>query len=522
MAIVDRWRALIGQLEEVTDVDWRDPTWWGFAGGAMVLDALAGRGGDAHPHQHLYLGANGGPRSDNYMGRDARAPVDAADAIAVAVIRARAALAAIRDLDGTLPEQPLDRVLAWERGWLRPRRAGQTERVVAFATPRGAFVADLSPDTEAAVATALGVVLVGRDEQMPPVALRRIDPRAADPTTAAVAVGVGLHGLHLVQHLHRTTWTRGGGPWLGVGDAPPLEAVTTCHVIVDGYGHARVTSEILARVGGDRGRLIAAARLGLGGATLPVPKLAAPAGAEPLSFAGRDVGEVGGFVEQSYAYGRAIERTFRAHWSATERRTVHRSPTFQVPIAPGARTDRERRKHRVVHGLLALAMRDGGFESLDEFRARLRPFLERELEAGGILPRLSLGAARAPLPMALRRRLLQSRTRARRGIAPFEVLAGRGRFSSMKFAAGEQPPAPLYAVSSPTLLATPEDPLGAVVLSLIHHADGVTATAAGTGVVGSNEGAAAFLDTWCEELDIVRAHGRRERSSTPASGLRGD
>ena len=109
----------------------------------------------------MYLCANGGPRSDNYMGRDATPPADAADAIALAVIRARAALAAIRDLDGTLPEQPLDRVLAWEQGWLRPRCIPQSDRAVAFATPRGSFVADLSPDTEEAIATALGVVLAG-------------------------------------------------------------------------------------------------------------------------------------------------------------------------------------------------------------------------------------------------------------------------------------------------------------------------------------------------------------------------
>jgi hypothetical protein len=104
---------------------------------------------------------------------------------------------------------------------------------------------------------------------------------------------------------------------------------------------------------------------------------------------------------------------------------------------------------------------------------------------------------------------------------PYEVITGRGRFSSMRFPRGERPAAPLYAVSSPTLLVTPDDPLGAVVLSLIHHDDVVTATAAGTGVVGTDDTAAAFLDTWCEEIAIVRDHDQ-QRSGSSANRLRGD
>jgi hypothetical protein len=522
MEVRDRWRGLREQLDELTDVDWRDPSWWGFAGGALALRILADRGAqrDRDRDRHLYLAANGGPRSDNYMGRDAKPPDDAAHAIAQAVTRGTAALETLAALDGTLPDQPLRVALADEAGWLRRRAVDGIDRRVAFVLPSGCYTGELTPDTEAAVATALGAILAGRDAA--PVALRRIDPESREPTPAAVAVAVGIHAVHLIQHAHRRAWTAGGGPWLGVGDAPPIEAVTTCHVVVDGYGHARVTSEIFDRVRRDPGALIAAARLGLGGVPAPVPRLPAPAGAAPLSFAGRALSaDIGGFPEQSYAFGRALERTFRAHLPDAARKQASHSPTFQVPVAPGDPGDAERRKRRVVHALVALQMSRGAFEPFADYRARLRPLLTRELAADGLLPQLSLGIARSPLPLRVRRWLLQSRHRTHKRMPPYEVITGRGRFSSMRFPRGERPAAPLYAVSSPTLLVTPDDPLGAVVLSLIHHNDGVTATAAGTGVVGTDDTAAAFLDTWCEEIAIVRDHDQ-QRSGSSANRLRGD
>jgi hypothetical protein len=511
-----RWRALRRQLDEIADVDWRDPAWLAFAGGALALDAIGGRG-----DPHLYLGANGGPRSDNHMGRDAAAPADAADAVARAVARARAALDAIAALDGTLPEQPLRRALADRGGWLA--RVPASARAVAFATPAGCYLAELTPQTEDAVAAALGIVLAGRDRE--PVALARIDAGAAEPALAAVAVAVGTVSIHMAQHVHRLAWTRGGGPWLGIADAPPIAAVSTCHVVVDGYGHARVTDAVLAASTADRSRLLAAARLGLAGAEPPVPRLAPPRGAEALSFAARSLAHADGFAAQAYAYGRALARTFRAHWSEAERRAARRSPTFQVPIAPGAPDDPDRRKRRVVHALLALHADGGEIEPFARFRARLRPIVAREMAGEGILPRLAHGAAGAPLPLAWRRRLLRSRHRSHARMAPFEVLSGRGRFSSMRFPDGERPAAPLYAASSPTLLVTPEDPLGAVVLTLIHHDAGLTATAAGSGVAGTDDAVAAFLDTWCEELAIIRAHEQDEqarRAGPAAERVRGD
>ncbi len=521
MSVASRFRHLRDQLGELAAVDWRDPTWWGFAAVAVAADVAADSGRATEENLHRYLSANGGPRSDNYMGRDAAPPADLATAIAHAVLRARAALDAVAALDGTLPEQPTQRVLAWRDGWLE-REPAPAEPRAAFATPRGAFVATLSADNLEAVATALGAAIAGRTET--PRALTRVDPASSVPTDAVVAAAIGLQPLAYAQHVHRATWTAGGGPWLGVGFAPPIEVVTTCHVVVDGYGHGLVTRRILdAAPAVPLSRLVAAAKLGLGGTGAAVERLATPATAEPLSFAGRVIdGSVGRFPELSYAYGRAIERTFCAHLSPAQRRAAKFSPTFQVPVAPGRPGDPDRRTHRVVHGLLAVRMSDGEFEPYEEYAARLRAFVTRETASRGVISRLQLGTASVPMPLRLRRYLLQSRHRTHDKLPQFEVLAGRGRFSSMKFPPDELVPPPLYAVSSPTLLTTPDDPLGAVVLTLMHHADGCTATASGTGAVGSDQGASAFLDTWLDELAIVRSHGAKDGSGSAAARVRGN
>jgi hypothetical protein len=520
MSLFDRGRQVIDQLASLTEVDWRRPDWWGFAAGALVLDHVARSALGREDKRHLYLSANGGPRADNYMGRPSPPSPRLHQAVARAVVRARAAVEAIAHLDGSLPEQPLAVVLTWERGWLWRRPVAG--RRVAFVTAAGTYLADLQRDSDEAVATALGAVLAARPGTPWPRALHPVDPLAVQPTPAAVAVTVGGGPLHFVQHLHRTAWTAGAGPWLGVGEAAPLEAVTTCHVVVDGYGHAQLSREIFARVDArDLAPLCAAARLGLGGDGGALPAVAPPAGASALSFAGELLADgAGNFAQQSYAFGRALDRVFRAHLFPAQRCRFGFSPSFQVPVAPGAPSDPQRRKRRVTHGLLALRQPGGVPESLAEFQLRLPEFLRRELAADSLLPQLALGAASAPLPLRWRRWLLQSRHRSHARVPAYEVLAGRGRFSSMKFPPGERPLPRLYAVSSPTLLVTPDDPLGAVVLTLIHHDQGCTATASGTGLVGSDPGAARFLAIWREELAIVRAHDTQERSGSAAERVR--
>src|SRR5262249_50433697 len=141
-----------------------------------------------------------------------------------------------------LPDQPLLRALAWRDGWLTrvPLPAGPAR--VAFATPRGAALADLAAPDEA-LAAALGAVCAGRPPRPP---LAPIHPAGRAPRPAAIAVALAPEELATARHLHRRAWTAGGGPWLGLGQTAALELVTTCHLAVDGYGHGRVASLIFA------------------------------------------------------------------------------------------------------------------------------------------------------------------------------------------------------------------------------------------------------------------------------------
>lgn len=488
------WRALKNQFDEVADVPWWHPAWLGLVGGIAALEAL-GRGDADDDGQYLYLAANGGPAADNFMGREAAAPVDIAEAAVAAALRARAVVDAVAEVDGALPGQPLTRLLAWRGGWLE--RAGVSSRAVALVAADRAARVDVETATDDQLVAGAIALALGRE--LPP-GFASIERESVEPVDAIAAVAVGPTTIECAQHVHRNAWTRGGGPWLGVGDAPPLWVATTCHVAVDGFGHALVTDAIGRRLDAVppdvRSRLLAVARNAPGAHAAP-PALEPPPGALHLGFAGRYVaGGVGRFAHQAYAFARALDAVY------SDASGPSHTPTFHVPVAPGRLGADDRRRRRVVHALLAARRRDGAIESFDEFAARLAPFIEREVAGLGALPRISRAAANAPLPLEVRRRLLVSKHRSRRSAPPFEVLSGRGRFSSMRFPRGERPASPLYAVSTPTLQATDEDPRGAVVLTLIHHENGCSVTSSGTGRMAGT-GARDFLDRWLEELERI-------------------
>src|SRR5690606_9486055 len=92
--------------------------------------ARSGRDPDAD-----YLSSDGGPRSDTFMAT-ASAGIDAAAAVAGAVVMARSAWDALVALDTTLPGQPLLQQLAARSSGIRRCALGQSRRVV-FATPVG-------------------------------------------------------------------------------------------------------------------------------------------------------------------------------------------------------------------------------------------------------------------------------------------------------------------------------------------------------------------------------------------------
>jgi len=150
-------------------------------------------------------------------------------------------------------------------------------------------------------------------------------------------------------------------------------------------------------------------------------------------------------------------------------------------------------------------MRDGAFEPFEEFRARLRPALERDMAGEGLLTRLLQFTLRTPMPDRLRRWALAARALPSAWLPPVAVLGGRGRLSSIRFSAEHAPRGPLIAVSAPALGAARRDPAGGAVLTLIHHREGVTATVAGSGWAGDVDGARRLLDTWRDRLAEVQA-----------------
>ena len=493
-------RELGALAAEVADFDWRHPAWLALVAGTALFEAAARAVGPRTTNGELYatyLSANGGPRTDTFMARaSGRKREDPAEVIAAAVQSARVATAAVATLAAELPDQPLLRVLAWEDGWLTRAPLPDGSARVAFVTPRGAWLADLAAGDEA-LAAALGAACAGRPETAPLVA---VDATARTPTPAAIAIALAPEPIAVARHLHRRAWTAAGGPWLGIGRTGELDLVTTCHLVVDGFGHGRVASLVFAAPTDPPAALVAAARRSLGPAS-SFDSLPPLRDAQPIGFAATvlDGGPVV-FPRVAYAFGRAIERIFRGHLEPAARRAARFSPTFQVPLVPGDRSDADRRRRRLLFGLLALRMEDGRFEGFEEFRARLEALLPREAAAEGLLSRVLFATSNAPLPSAWRRRLLASRGEPHPLLPPVEVLAGRGQLSLIRFDDGEAPPGPLYAASAPALV----DALGGCVLTLIPSAGLCAASVCGTGRAGTPTGANDVLEIFAGELATLR------------------
>src|SRR5262249_6271865 len=119
-----------------------------------------------------------------------------------------------------------------------------------------------------------------------------------------------------------------------------------------------------------------------------------------------------------------------------------------------------------------------------------------------------------------RRRLLASRRAPHPLLPPVEALAGRGSLALIRYPDGMPPP--LYAASAPPLF----DAVGGVVLTLIPHASGVAASAAGSGPAATAAGPRAVLELLVDELARGwRPHAarrlRRPASGAPRRGARG-
>ena len=466
--MIRRWLSrAAGLRDELAAVAGDDPRWWLLVGGAAIAEV--------HPPRPGYVASDAEPGTDTFLGYRAAA---AADPLRDAIDRARAARSALRELDGTLPDQPL-----------------------AVTIGRGALAgAIVEPSALEAAAFAIGphCVVAGLDDptllhQLAAAARGTAPPRWRG-ATPFVCVSIGDDPLDVARHGHRRAWRDGRGPWLGLGRAGELATVSTCHLVIDGYGHACLTGRIHALAEA------AAAERAARGAWQPagnalhphparpahgaLPPLAPVAGAVPLGVAWQEVpGSSLRALPLAYAVGQILHR-------AGGRPDARFSPTLQIPVAPGRLDDPDRRRRRAMPAVVSVRFDAGMPEPFAAFEARARAVLERETAGAGLCARLFAAARAAPTPLAWKRRSFST---ARPGwLDRFaDVVGGRACLSRIRV---DAPVPPSCAVSSPSRLATPRDPLGACVVTVIDDGDRAAITVCGSGRAGTAAGARGLLD----------------------------
>ena len=356
-----------------------------------------------------YVASDAEPASDTFIGHVSPAP---GDAIADAIARAHAARAAIRELDGQLPDQPL--AVTVQRAPGGATAAASSLDVVAFAIGDRVVRARLAERIEDE--RELARVLAG-------TAAASIEPLA----TPFCTVSVGDEPATTARHGHRRGWRGASGPWLGLSRAGALALVSTCHMIVDGYGHAWLAARIA-----DHARRLAdrAPR----GHVTALPPLAPVADMRPLPLAWRSL-DTGGprALPLAYAVGRLL------------RHVDGKSSPFQIPVAPGALADPSRRLRRVVPAIASVRFDAGVPEPYGAFAARVGDALAREAAGSGIISLLLAAARGAPAPLAWKRRAVAAdRPRWLDPVA--ELLGGRACVSRIRL---DDPGPPACAVSSP-------------------------------------------------------------------------
>lgn len=420
-----RAAALHTELRSLAEL--RDPRWWLVAGGAAL----------PWEPRAAYVVSDAEPGADTFIGHVA----PARDPIALA----RAARTAIRELDGTLPDQPL--------------------AVTVRRLPDAAVASPSALDTAAfAIGQTCWCGLV--DDPALPAALADVQrgehhpslrPLGLSPSTPFVCVTLGDDDIATARHGHRRAWTPDGGPWLGLGRAGELAVVSTCHMILDGYAHARLAARITALATGTAPR---------------APRVTPVAEAVPLDITWRVLDRRVRAIPLAYALGCEL--------FALGRPDARFSPTIQIPVAPGAHDDPERRKRRVVPALVSVRFCDGAPEPFDDFSVRTRAALAREASGEGLSSMLLAAARASPAPLGWKRRAIG--VGRPRWLEPFvDLLGGRGCVSRIELDVAS-PPA--CAVSSPARIASAEDPAGGCVVTVIDDGDVSAITLSGSGRSG--------------------------------------
>ena len=429
------------ELAAITDAD---PRWWLLAGGVAFAETRA--------PPEVYLACDAEADADTFMGY--RAP-RARHPVIDAIHRANAARTALLELDGSLPDQPLAVTIDRSRG-AEPCRSELD--VAAFAIGNRCLVAKLD---DPALAAQLVAVLGGAD------------PPPWHGPTPFVCVSIGDEPVETARHGHRRAWTARGGPWLGLGRADDLAVVSTCHLIIDGYGHARITARIAE---------LAVAEPSANGHT--ARPLGEVAGAVPLAVTWRELPcPTPRVIPLAYQLGRILHRH-------AGRREAKFSPTIQIPVARGRKDDPMRLRRRVVSATTSVRFDGGVPEPFAAFEARVRDVISREATASGLVSRLLAAARAVPVPLSWKRKSISAkRPRWLEGFA--EVIGGRALLSRI---AMDLPIPPMCAVSSPSRLASDVDPIGGCVITIVDDGDHGAITVCGSGFAGTQSTIAAFLD----------------------------
>jgi hypothetical protein len=432
------------ELAAIADVD---PRWWLLAGGVALAEV--------HAPPEIYLASDAEADADTFMGFRAHRPGDGARTDAIRA--AHAARRALRELDGELPDQPLAVTIDRHAPTLT---AGSALDVAAFALGDGCVVARLDdPTLPAQLVAALAGAAPARWAGPPPF----------------VCVSLGDEPVETARHGHRRAWTDRGGPWLGVGRAGDLTVVSTCHVVIDGYGHARIAARIaeLTRPPASEPPSIVAPG-----------RLAAVPGAVPLAVVWRALPyPTPRVIPLAYAAGRLLHRD-------AGRRDARFSPTLQIPVARGRKDDPLRLRRRVVSATTSVRFADGEPEPFAAFDARVRAAIAREAAARGLVSRLLAAARAVPVPTAWKRKSIGAKRPP--WLESFaEVIGGRALLSRIAL---DRAAPTLCAVSSPSRLATAADPVGGCVVTIIDDGTQGAITLCGSGFAGTPARASAFLD----------------------------
>lgn len=419
--------------EELTALAGDDPRWWLLASGAALAEQWPARPG--------YFVSDAEPAADTFIGYRAAASAVPYDPMRDAIERARAARTALLELDGAFPGQPLAVTLArHDRAFTEPSELD----IAAFAI-RDTCVIGVLDDPH----------LLG---QLHAVARGATTPPAWHGHTPFVCVSIGDDPLTTARHAHRRAWINGRGPWLGLGRAGELTTVSTCHMIVDGYGHATLTGRIQSLIAEARARPSPVVHPALRAlSALEHARLPPIPDAVPLAVAWQELDEpLPRVLPLAYAIGRILHRT-------AERPDASFSPTLQIPVAPGLPHDPERRRRRAMPAALSVRFPGGQPEPFETFAERARGVLARETAGTGLCARLVAAARATPTPLAWKRKSF-STERPRWLDKISDVLGGRAFVSKIRI---DTPLSAACAVSSPSRTPAPDDLLGAWVVTVV-------------------------------------------------------